>query len=432
MFVGLDLDTGEMVVTANIDPNTDPIGHPAHHDPPREDPFERRLRARSEAGRLCCRGCSRTVLFKRGLERVAHLAHAEHTPGCPYNQSNTKEHVAATYAFYRWLGTKLSGREGASSWRVDLEERLDGAYLHRPLDLRLRPSIGAAGCGYLMVSRRFGGAERSAWSEQEGVAVERLHVFGVGRRFELPSREPTAGAGARLPDSGAEVRLRLRPQERWAVGPSEHAAARCWLPSIAAAEPDTSRVGGHVKFLVPTRCGTVPAGSPEAWEVVTFLMARSTAAVEQPAVMLRHPLTEMQLRLRDGLLVHPGEHERLASWRRRVREEEEAQRRRRAALLTPAPEQSRQVPPARAEAPAVGGPSREADEIRGLLRTLGGRSGGYIELLRKQLVASMMNAAPGGRVACTVCGQRMSEPAAWDYEITAATCHRCVADGRRP
>lgn len=421
-----------MVVTANIDPNTDPIGHPAHHDPPREDPFERRLRARSEAGRLCCRGCSRTVLFKRGLERVAHLAHAEHTPGCPYNQSNTKEHVAATYAFYRWLGAKLNGREEASSWRVDLEERLDGADLHRPLDLRLRPSVGGAGCGFLLVSRRFGGAERSAWSELEGLAVERLHVFGVGRRFELTSREPTADSDARLPDSGAEVRLRLRPQERWAVGRSDHAAARFCLPRIAAGEPDTSRVGGQVRFLVPTCCGTLPSGSPEAWQVVTFFMARSTAAVEQPAVMLRHPLTEMKLRLRDGLLVHPEEHERLASWRRRVLEDEEALRRRRAALLKPAPERSQQMPPAHAEVPGGGGPSCEADEIRGLLRELGDRRGGYIDLLRKQLAEIVLDVASDGRVTCTGCGERTREPAVWDHEITAAVCQRCVADGRRP
>ena len=315
MFVGLNVETGELVTTGDIDPRSDPVGHDPPVGLPTHDPFEVWFRDRCHAKHIICDGCKTSLVFRRGRVITAHLAHEAKASACSYARKEKPLHLCAAVTFYRWMKEKLEGSGRFPGWKAQMEVRLQSEEIRRPLDVQLLRPDGDGGFGYLLVSRRFSWEERDAWDEVGRVAGRSLHRVGVDRRFKLHVDHTALEAGV-LPPSGQRLQVELAKQELWAVVPSRHAAA--WHRSTGSGRWSGGvrdpTLGGAVDFLVPTREDPLPI--PEHWEVVSFRLPSPRPNAFSHAVLLRHPLVEMLVRPSDGALLHPGEHEELAGLER--------------------------------------------------------------------------------------------------------------------
>lgn len=326
MFVGLDVETGELVTTGDIDPRCDPVGHDPPVGLPRHDPFEVWFRDRCHAKKIVCDGCKASLVFRRGRVITAHLAHEAKASACSYARKEKPLHLCAAVTFYRWMKEKLEGSGRFPGWKAQMEVRLQSEEIRRPLDVQLLRPDGDGGFGYLLVSRRFSWEERDAWDEVGRVAGRSLHRVGVDRRFKLHV-DHTALEERVLPPSGQRLQVELAKQELWAVVPSRHASAwhrsagsKVWSGGVR--DPVS---GGAVDFLVPTREDPLPI--PEHWEVVSLRLPSPRPDAFCDAVLLRHPLVQMLVRPSNGALLHPGEHEELEAWEQEKAKAAERERR---------------------------------------------------------------------------------------------------------
>lgn len=317
MFRALDGQTGEELVSLDVDPDAPPVGHEWEEDHRNPDPFEVRLRELSAGGRLVCRGCRGTVHFRRGRWRVAHFSHAA-ALGCRHARASDAEHLAATAALYAWLRGKC-GRPGTPLERhaASVEHWTDDERCKRPVDCRLA-GPDAITCDYLLIDRLLRYDERDAWAAYHGRSGT-LRPIGLGRRFTLWRRH-LAVEGDALPDPEEIVHVELAPQEQEAARPSNYALPPHRPPQEAARaelEGRTRIDGGAIHFLVPA--SGPPRPTPQHWNLVTLRLDRPMPSRLTATVVRSSPLNDVLIRPADGEMVHPGEAEAFARWAAEVK-----------------------------------------------------------------------------------------------------------------
>lgn len=236
------------------------------------------LRQMGRSDELRCPWCKVAVLLKAGEIRVRHFAHKIKN-NCPY-KGQAEDRLLGRMLLYRWLVAKV-GRES-----VRIEVDLPGVELPEPFDVVVNSGTVTAAYWFLpknihRIAKReeFQGIIRSKAGGRTAVHV----VHSARLHAELDHDEP---------------HVHLTPTHEYLNTPCVYD------------EP-------HEVLRYGFGGGTMQALDLEEESLMTFRGLRQGRWEHQfrYGEKLVHPLAEMLIQPPDGELVHPGEHERLMSWR---------------------------------------------------------------------------------------------------------------------
>ena len=234
------------------------------------------LRAWAAADTLVCQECHQPVRVRTGEVRRWHFAH-KHRQDCPYS-TESPEMLQARAALYEWLVGKFGDR-------VTIEKKLGN--LRRPIDCWV--NNGPGGFAYWIIEGQLKPDDRESLTQVLSKLATSTHWVFLSAMLHADGDVPN--------------RVLLTTTER-------HFLQRCAYDEIQESPWVTS--GQSIHYLdqetlqFTSYRGLVLAHAPQAFEGRTE----------------SHPLASMLVSPKTGEFVHPGEHERLAHYRREKTEAE--------------------------------------------------------------------------------------------------------------